>query len=390
MTRILVIEDNDSLREEIVDVLGLEGYEAIGAPNGRLGLASVKANRPDLVICDLMMPVLDGYGTLKLFREDSDTATVPFLILTGQAERQHMRDGMELGADDYITKPFTIPELLRAVRAALAKQAKRAEETERKLEKLRAEIATALPHELRTPLACIMGYAEMLADGVETLPSEDVAVAARQILGAGQRLTRMSENALLFVQLDLLRQGRGEIRPEAAGVPTALDRVADEQARAAAHAHGREADLRLDLADAPVAVSPTYAARVVEELVDNACKFSPVGSVVHVSTAVQDGEVRLCVTDAGCGMSAEQIAAVGGFVQFERGAREQQGIGLGLSIAQRVTALWGGTLSIERASGGGTRVTVSLPRWRGAARGKRARGGKARGGRSTSPRATSR
>jgi signal transduction histidine kinase len=360
MKRILVIEDNHRLRREMVTALELQGFAVDAAPNGRDGLARMQDARPDLVICDLMMPELDGYETLKIVRANPETEALPFLILTARDERQQMRLGMELGADDYITKPFKFDDLIRAVNAAFEKHARVTRQAETKLEKLREDVAMALPHELRTPLACIMGYAEMLADGQGAASPEDVTSLAQQILGAGQRLHRMSENALLYVQLELLRQGRGDVRTGGAAT-SRLDQVAARQARATAAKHDREHDLLLLLKEAPVAVNATYLAKIVDELVDNACKFSSPQSPVRVATAVEGPHAVLRVTDAGATMTAEQIAAVGGFVQFQRSVREQQGVGLGLSIVNRIATLWGGGTSIESTAGKGTTVTVRLP-----------------------------
>src|SRR5262245_28895313 len=189
MKRILVIEDNHRLRREIVNVLELHGFEVDSAPNGRVGLERIQAARPSLVICDLMMPELDGYETLKIVRANPETEALPFVILTARDERQQMRQGMELGADDYVVKPFKFDDLVRAVNAAFEKHARVARQADKKLDKLREDVAAALPHELRTPLACIMGYAEMLADG-GSVPPQDVTALAQQILGAGQRLHR--------------------------------------------------------------------------------------------------------------------------------------------------------------------------------------------------------
>jgi DNA-binding response OmpR family regulator len=124
MTRVLVIEDNDGVREEIVDILRFEGFDVRDAENGRRGLELVKQWTPDLVLCDLMMPELDGYATLEALRADAATAAIPFVCLTARAERHDMRRAMELGADDYLTKPFTADELLAALRAGLVKRAR--------------------------------------------------------------------------------------------------------------------------------------------------------------------------------------------------------------------------------------------------------------------------
>jgi len=125
MTKILVVEDNEDVREEIVDILRFEGYDVRDAENGRLGVELVKSWGPDLIVCDLMMPELDGYQTLEAVRAHPAAAITPFLCLTARGERRDMRKAMELGADDYLTKPFTAGELLAALRAALSKRTRK-------------------------------------------------------------------------------------------------------------------------------------------------------------------------------------------------------------------------------------------------------------------------
>ncbi len=123
MKKILVIEDEEFVRENIVELLDAEGFEVIGAEDGRMGLNLAKAMVPDLILCDVMMPELDGYGVLTALRQDSILAAVPFIFLTAKAAKADLRQGMELGADDYLTKPFTRAELLGAIISRLKKQA---------------------------------------------------------------------------------------------------------------------------------------------------------------------------------------------------------------------------------------------------------------------------
>jgi diguanylate cyclase (GGDEF)-like protein len=123
MKKILVIEDEEFVRENIVELLDAEGFEVIGAEDGRMGLNLARAMVPDLILCDVMMPELDGYGVLTALRQDSILAAVPFIFLTAKAAKADLRQGMELGADDYLTKPFTRAELLGAIISRLKKQA---------------------------------------------------------------------------------------------------------------------------------------------------------------------------------------------------------------------------------------------------------------------------
>ncbi|TAF38245.1 MAG: EAL domain-containing protein [Oscillatoriales cyanobacterium] len=123
MNKILVIEDDRVIRENILKLLKAEGYDVTGAENGAMGLNAAVSNLPDVILCDVMMPQLDGYGVLEALRSHPVTATVPFVFLTGKADRSEVRQGMELGADDYLTKPFTKAELVGAVSSRLKKQA---------------------------------------------------------------------------------------------------------------------------------------------------------------------------------------------------------------------------------------------------------------------------
>ncbi len=123
MTKILIIEDEESVRENILDLLEAEGFDTITAANGRIGLQLALYEDPDIVVCDLMLPEIDGYSVLTALREQPFTATMPFIFLTARSSRVDFYQGMDLGADDYLTKPFTRAELLSAVTRRLLKQA---------------------------------------------------------------------------------------------------------------------------------------------------------------------------------------------------------------------------------------------------------------------------
>ncbi len=122
MNKILVIEDERSIRLNLLKLLSVEGFQTIGADNGSSGLQLAKAEQPDLIICDIMMPELDGYEVLRALQQNPVTATIPFIFLTAKADPSDWRQGMKLGADDYLTKPFTRAELLEAITTRLQKQ----------------------------------------------------------------------------------------------------------------------------------------------------------------------------------------------------------------------------------------------------------------------------
>lgn len=121
MKKILLIEDNPDVRENTAEILALAGYDVSTAENGKLGVESATTHPPDLIICDIMMPILDGYGVLHLLSKNTSTENIPFIFLSAKSERSDVRRGMEMGADDYITKPFDDIELLNAVESRLRK-----------------------------------------------------------------------------------------------------------------------------------------------------------------------------------------------------------------------------------------------------------------------------
>lgn len=134
MKKILVIEDNADIRENTAEILALADYHVLTASNGKEGVALAKQEKPDLILCDIMMPELDGYGVLRILGSHPETDQIPFIFLTAKSEKEDFRKGMNLGADDYLTKPFDDLSLLDAIELRL-----------RKSERLRAELAAAQP-----------------------------------------------------------------------------------------------------------------------------------------------------------------------------------------------------------------------------------------------------
>ena len=121
MKKILLIEDNKDVRENTAEILKLANYNVLTAKNGKEGVEMAQKEKPDLIICDIMMPVLDGHGALHMLSKNEETASIPFIFLTAKAERSDFRKGMEMGADDYLTKPFDDVELLNAIESRLKK-----------------------------------------------------------------------------------------------------------------------------------------------------------------------------------------------------------------------------------------------------------------------------
>lgn len=358
MPRLLLVEDDDALRELYAELLAEAGHVLFTAGTGAGGLEILRRERPDLVLCDVGLPDLDGYGVLEAVRSDPVLAPTPFLFLTGLADKAQVRAGMAQGADDYLTKPVSPDELVAAVAARLARHDATRESAERRVDEMRRSLAVLLPHELRTPLTAILGGARMIQSFHREMPPEQIEEMAGAIVSAGQRLHRMAENYLLCAELELQRLAD----PAAAGRPLhgsagAADVEAAARERAAEVGRGDDVGLALD--DLIVPTAPAYLRKIVSELVDNACKFSQAGTPVRVLLRDDQGPL-LEVADSGRGMSQQQLDDIGAFRQFDRAEHEQQGSGLGLALVKGLANGSGGHLSIESRPDAGTRVRV---RW---------------------------
>ncbi|MCS7091309.1 MAG: response regulator [Verrucomicrobiota bacterium] len=360
MKKILVIDDEPGLREMVHAVLTRRGFAVIEAQDGREGVELARQQHPDLILCDINMQHMNGYLTLAALREDPVTATIPFILMTGYADPAGMRYGMELGADDYLPKPFTPEQLHAAVEARLRKAQQIREAAERKLADLRDSISLALPHELRTPLNGILAYAELLATDAASLQPEEIAEMGQVIAESGRRLVRLVENFLIYAQLELLETESERVHALRQKQTPQAHVVVESRAREVAQQYRRVADLNLTVWPVALPMAEEYLARLTEELVANAFKFSKTGSPVEVSLVADGQGACLQVRDHGCGMTAEQVSRIGAYVQFNRKVREQQGLGLGLAICRRLTEVHGGVFQLESRPGQGTTVTV---RW---------------------------
>jgi two-component system sensor histidine kinase/response regulator len=362
MKKILIIDDEEWLREMMLLALRQRGFDVIEAEDGEAGIQIARKELPDLILCDVNMEKVDGYLTLSSLRSEPTTASIPFILMTGLADQAGMRHGMELGADDYLPKPFTIEALYAAVDARLKKANAVREEAERKLSDLRDNLSMMLPHELRTPLNGILAYGEILVADAATIPPKDIADMGQVIYDSGKRLERLIENFLIYAQLELLKSDPQHLHSLQRKQTASSAPIVEKHARAQAQSAKRPADLALELAEVAMPISEEYLAKIVDELVQNSFKFSSANSRVRVTLAESDNAVSLIVSDGGRGFSTEHITKVGAYMQFDRKLHEQQGLGLGLTIVRRLTELHGGTLTIQSEKGAGTSVTVKLPK----------------------------
>jgi two-component system sensor histidine kinase/response regulator len=361
MTHIVAIDDNPSVLDTVVNILEAVGYQAKGVLNGSVGVQLVRSRLPDLVIVDIVMPGFTGYDVLRELRLDPATATIPVIFLTAQAERNDLRKGMELGADDYITKPFSARELLAAVNTQLEKQKNIADRYESTLRLLRKNIAYALPHELRTPLGGILGFAGVLALDADTLQPEEIRQIGDKIVKSGERLHHVLENYLVYAQIEIMATDPDQIAALRNHITSQVDQLISEIAQTNAVEVKRSNDLQVNVDGVALQISENDLRKVLDELIDNAFKFSKAGTPVQISGVKEDRRYVVAIRDYGRGMTREQINHIGAYMQFERMMHEQQGLGLGLIIAKRLIELHGSEMAIRSKPNHGTEITLTFP-----------------------------
>jgi len=361
MRTILVIEDEANVRDLICDLLVAEGFAAISATNGTEGVSLAQNYLPDLILCDVQMPEMDGYQVLQTLHETPSTATIPFIFLTARGTKLDQRRGMELGADDYLVKPFTTQELLKAIATRLDQRAVLESHVRQELEHLRGSITLSLPHEFRTPITGILTGVELLRDYARTGNPGMILEVADDIEYSTRRLYRLVQNFLLYAELELLaKQPAQEQKPEGLAISGPAEILHRVIHHFASRSH-RKPDLQINLPEAALAFPSVRLQKVIEELLDNAFKFSEAGTPIQIAGTVEGDRFQLCITNQGRGLTPEQLASLGAYVQFDRKIYEQQGGGLGLAIVQRILHLYGGNLVIQSVPQQETRVIVDLP-----------------------------
>ncbi|MCK6603430.1 MAG: response regulator [Ignavibacteriaceae bacterium] len=360
MNRILVIEDEDSIRETITDILEAENYEVFSAENGAAGIDLAREVLPDLILCDVMMPGLSGFDVLAQLRKETPTEATPFIFLTARSEKESLREGMNLGADDYLTKPFTIEDLLAAIKARLRFKQKTILNTEKQLEELRLNISFAMPHELNTPIFSIIGFAESIRGDIDNLSKEEISEMAGYIHSSAKRLKSTIDKFLVYVHLRLLLSNKTELE-KLKEYSTFLEQdILETVAMLCAKDYNRQQDIAVFAESADTKIKNDHFSELIREIIDNALKFSNPHTNVEITGLNNGDRYDITVRDYGRGMNLTQLSKIGAFMQFDRKLYEQQGTGMGLYIAKAIAEIYDGDISISSEPDKGTTVTVSL------------------------------
>lgn len=366
MTCILVVEDEQPLREEIMEWLGFEGYEVLGAGDGAEGIHLALHYQPDLIVCDIRMPKLDGHGVLLEVHAHPSTATIPFIYLTASATHEDIRLGMNLGADDYLTKPFSRAELLRAIHTRLEKKTRQEQDyrqrltllehsldEERQRRALKTQVIAMYSHDFRNPLASILSSCRLLRDYSDRMNDE-------QRLGHFNRI-EFSTNLLMQMLEDMLTVGQMEsghftFSPEWTNldefVPSLLEEFRYTFEMRTFHFN--------NALHRAAYVDKKLLRHILSNLLSNAIKYSPPEKPITTEIYASNGMIELAVEDQGIGIPPDDQTRL--FEAFQRASNVGKiaGTGLGLTIVRQAVELHGGSIRLESRQGQGTRFIVTL------------------------------
>jgi len=354
MKTILIVDDDTQLRGMFTMALGRKGYRVIEADSGLTGLAMARQHLPDLILSDIHMPGGSGSTLLRDIRRDPELRSKQVVLMTGQPDLVTPRKGMEEGADDFLVKPVDLSSLLSCVEARFSRASISWRVEDPHLAQLRSMVPSHLPHEFFTPLAGIIGLMEILRSDFSALASAEVADIHNDIYQSAIQLHRTLRNYLLI--LDLQNPSAQPLPPPLS--PKEVEKTIRTGVQEALRYNERQEDTVIRVNACSISIKPEDLNHMVEELVDNACKFSRKGTPVKVELT-DDG--RIIITDEGRGLSAEEIGRIGVFQQFDRKKYEQQGLGLGLVLVQKLTALYGAEFLINSRPGEGTQITITFP-----------------------------
>ncbi|MCB0106665.1 MAG: response regulator [Caldilineaceae bacterium] len=360
---ILVVEDNVDLNMAICEILESFEFEVHSAKDGFDALGWLKGNKPDMILCDIMMPGMDGYTLLKHTRADNSLRTLPFMFLTARTSVADRRMAKEIGIEDYLTKPVDSNDLIAAINNALRRRQIMQAEMQEQLNGLRDRIVGILQHEFRTPLTFVLGYAEYLLDVTNSdFNVDELRTSATAILDGGRRLQQLIETFLLLAEL----QNR-ELDMKDAGKVRAIDLWMDtiQEFTPICATAGLHLNLSSDNDDAYLLADTEMVREALRRLMDNAIRYRrPESKVIWLSveSVPTATYVGLRIRDEGAGMPAEQLKRYAtAFEQYDRDNRTEPGAGLSLALIRHVAHLHGGSLEIESDLGVGSTFTLWLP-----------------------------
>ena len=337
MKKILVIEDEQDIRDSIQEIVEMAGYAVTPTSNGAAGIKALMHNPFDLIICDIMMPEMDGFSLLSALKKDPSFVT-PFIFLTAKVQSNDLRTGMNLGADDYLHKPFKSKDLLSAIETRLSKHEKLNQLQSQKAALLEKTIELMVGHEFKNPMNGIINFNTLIAENAISLNNEKLQSLCSYLQISAERLLTTYDKINTYYTLQKALQFN-EIPDEEAPDP---HHIIDD-IKSVLHKYDRVKDL--DYTEPkPTLFFSKLIHTATKELIENACKFSEKGTPISIRIFEDISGRSIRITNHTMHTNADALNKYRLFEQHHREVAEQQGLGIGLAIIKLIASIHKGSV----------------------------------------------
>ncbi len=345
---ILIVDDNLDNVNLLDKILKKSGFQTLKGYNGEEAVELARRELPDLILLDIMMPIMDGFTACEIIKQDESTKHIPILMLTAKQEINDKVKGLEIGADDYITKPFHLQELLARIKSRLKLTHEHHQTVTRERRKALDQMVEGVEHEIRNPVVSIGGFARRILD---ELPEDDRKKKyAKIILKETERLERMVKES---GALQSLVSGRKENLDIHLLIDEALTQTRDLK-----NQHQVEIERNYDRTLPPLPINHDNILIALIQLLSNGLEAIDKGGNLTIRTSFDDpSNLMVEITDNGRGIETKDMERI--FDPFF--TSKMSGAGMGLPLTRKIIDYHHGTISIESQPGQGTRVNVTLP-----------------------------
>ncbi len=360
---VLVVDDNPQNLKVLGNTLRENGLRVAIAKNGAGALALVKKNPPDLILLDVMMPEMDGFEVCKRLKQQAATKEIPVIFLTAKIEKEDIIEGLEVGAVDYVTKPFNIKELMARVHTHLELKAARDTIFLQKEELKQANAAkdkffSIISHDLGNLFNTLIGFTSLLSAQNEQLSAVQKEDFVQRLLQVSKKGYSLLSNLL---QWSSSQTGRIACKPATFNLK---EIVVENIELLSSNAKAKSIELSSSISDtATVFADQNMLDTVIRNLVSNALKFTPTNGRVEISAKKTDTEVEISISDTGVGISPQDIEKLFRIDMSHTtiGTNDEKGTGLGLVLCKEFVEKNGGTIWVESEVGKGSRFYIRLP-----------------------------
>ncbi len=353
---ILIVDDVPKNIQVLGTLLSKFNCELAVAMDGQQALNTVARIKPDLILLDVMMPVMDGHEVCRRLKNSEDTKNIPVIFLTAKSETEDIITGFELGAVDYVTKPFIGSELLARVKTHLSlKQVK---------EDLQEQVATKnkffsiISHDLRGSFGIILSLVDLLQENRDALEAEEIEEMLDDIGNTTKNTLDLLDNLLEWARS---QTGGIKYHPEKMKLHKLVDEILKTNSDAAAK---KNIELKQAVNSEMAFADKNMVSLVIRNLVSNALKFTPKGGTISLNAGMLENSVKFSVTDTGIGIDpdkVEKLFHIGNKISTP-GTDNEQGNGLGLILCKEFVNKNGGKIGIDSTPGKGTTVWFTLPK----------------------------